>query len=809
MRLKGDLLTFLIAALVIALFFAPFFSPLALWGSGTDLVNLYYPIRSFTRNALLQGHWPLWNPYLSLGIPVQTGVRSLSNPLLFATIWLPTALHVKLTLWLHTTLSVTLMALFLKRQGLSRPASLSAGLIYGISGFAIGRIFAGHLDWTEILPHLPIITWTSLNAMRRPGVGWTLVWAGSLALLTISGHYQAVYMAGLSLFCFHLMLVLGGSRYRVPALEWWRVFASATECRPQCADLDLLAPSLGWSQKRRDLLNVLLRWGLAGTVALGLSAFQLIPAWETLSNSNRVSNPQAFGAGSQSALYWLTSLLPRFFDGKIVLLWWSPWPNSEGQVYLGIASLALVALCLTRCRHQLWLPLAGVALLAIWLSLGPGYGLHDLMSGIDPVVYRNFRGACRWGVIYAFYGAWLAGLGVDQLSRGRTWTALVFPGIPLLATVLWLLNAVSHPQAWTEFVVSLNPQQKDLLLDPRGESPALILQRAFRECGWSLGLCLATWALGLLPRSRRAWAAFGLIALDLAVLLRPYLVMVPVAGLELPAAVASRLAAQPAGSRVMWNPALDWLDRGMIHGLSEISFYDSAASPGFVKALNLVEQAPIDLPRTLMQPWSNHPLWNVLGVGLIAQNGALPPWAGLEPLEPGLGLFRNPRALARVYMTGRTEWVADADQALRRLVADPEQAAQLSLISGPGPAPSAEHTPEYRIGALDIQPNRVRVEVEQRGDGLLVLSDAFWPGWRVFVDGRASTLYSVHGGLQRGVWLTSGRHAVEFSYWPASLTWGLLISGLCGGLLGLGLGISLWKARRVPELSDQPSFPEK
>jgi len=786
--LRDDGKTFLWAGLVLALMFAPFFSSLSLWSSGTDLVHTYFPYRAFMRRCLLDGQWPLWNPYLGVGIPVQTGIRSLSNPFILATLWLPTSLHVKATIYLHSLLSTGLTACMLMRQGMSRPAALTGGLIYGISGFAIGRIYAGHLDWTEILPYLPLVVWGSLNAISRPGLGWTVLWSAYIALLTISGHYQFVYMAGLSLLFFHLLLVLSGFRNRVPALNWRQPWESTLQVRQQVASDHLLAAGVARAERLRDLGGVALRWLLAGVFSFALSAFQVLPAVQSLANTNRLSNPKVFAAGLQPAVFWLTALLPRFFDGKKVLLWWSSWPNTEAQAYLGISALLFLGLALVHRHWRCWLPLLGAALFAAWLSLGPGYGLHDLLVKLDPFLFKNFRASCRWTIVFAFYGAWLAALGVDSLRSGKTWLALVFPGIPLAATLIWLLSSLSHPDDWTRFVLAISdPAQAGVLTNPQGEYLGSILDRAFSEWSWSAGLCLAAWGLGLLPRSRRAWAAFLLLALDLGILLKPYLVMAPEPALGIYPQVQSTLAAQLGPQRVMWDPQLGWLDRGMLYRFSEMSFLDSSANPAMVIAFNLSRNAPAELPMLLMEPWSNHGIWDIEGVSLVVGKGGAPPWPGLEPVDPANGVYRNPKAFGRVYMTGQTEWLPDRLESLRRLAQDPARAARLTLVNLPEKAPTAAANPRYTIEKLEIQPNRVLVQLTQQGDGMLVLSDAWWPGWGVRVDGHEQTLYGVNGCLHRGVWLTSGAHKVEFYYWPGTLTVGLVISLLSALLLGIWL----------------------
>ncbi|MBI3589597.1 MAG: YfhO family protein [Candidatus Liptonbacteria bacterium] len=65
------------------------------------------------------------------------------------------------------------------------------------------------------------------------------------------------------------------------------------------------------------------------------------------------------------------------------------------------------------------------------------------------------------------------------------------------------------------------------------------------------------------------------------------------------------------------------------------------------------------------------------------------------------------------------------------------------------------------------EPNRVTLETHAARDGLLVLAETNYPGWRVFVDGKESQIITAHTTF-RGVRLSRGDHLIDFTYWPFS-----------------------------------------
>ena len=68
-----------------------------------------------------------------------------------------------------------------------------------------------------------------------------------------------------------------------------------------------------------------------------------------------------------------------------------------------------------------------------------------------------------------------------------------------------------------------------------------------------------------------------------------------------------------------------------------------------------------------------------------------------------------------------------------------------------------------------------RVVLDARGPGLLVLSEIYYPGWQVTVDGRSAEVIPVHGIL-RGVILPAGNHEVVFWFRPNSFFAGMAVS---------------------------------
>ncbi len=68
-----------------------------------------------------------------------------------------------------------------------------------------------------------------------------------------------------------------------------------------------------------------------------------------------------------------------------------------------------------------------------------------------------------------------------------------------------------------------------------------------------------------------------------------------------------------------------------------------------------------------------------------------------------------------------------------------------------------------------------------RCKGMVILGDAFFPGWQATVDGKKSQIHEAYTVI-RGVVAEAGRHRIEMWYRPTQVYLGAALTGL--GLLG-------------------------
>jgi hypothetical protein len=120
---------------------------------------------------------------------------------------------------------------------------------------------------------------------------------------------------------------------------------------------------------------------------------------------------------------------------------------------------------------------------------------------------------------------------------------------------------------------------------------------------------------------------------------------------------------------------------------------------------------------------------------------------------------------------------------LQDLVARGSDEVVVQAYSTPAVAPG-------RVLSLRRGRERVEVEGEAAGPALLVVNDAWWPGWAARIDGREVPHYPADV-LVRGIPFPAGRHRLVMTYEPPEVAVGLALSAL-----GAAAALALLLVRR-------------
>jgi hypothetical protein len=158
-----------------------------------------------------------------------------------------------------------------------------------------------------------------------------------------------------------------------------------------------------------------------------------------------------------------------------------------------------------------------------------------------------------------------------------------------------------------------------------------------------------------------------------------------------------------------------------------------------------------------------------------------------------------PSARPFAYLAPGVVRSSGADESVRLLASDPTGPVIVEGCCGSTPAgPDASlHAPVIALPLSRQGSERVAGDVVLAHDSLVVVGQTFTPDWVARVDGKQVPVHPANVMLQ-SVEVPAGRHHVELSYEPASVSLGLALSGI--GVLGLMA--LLW----LPLRSSRPRF---
>jgi hypothetical protein len=152
-----------------------------------------------------------------------------------------------------------------------------------------------------------------------------------------------------------------------------------------------------------------------------------------------------------------------------------------------------------------------------------------------------------------------------------------------------------------------------------------------------------------------------------------------------------------------------------------------------------------------------------------------------SPPDAELAVFENANALSRAYrVPGALRAPPRLRSALWRMVGEKFDPRQHVLLEDP-PRPllraaRARRTDPAATVEIDrYEEERVVLRTSGRRAGVVVLTDAYDPGWEATLDGRPVSLLRANVAF-RGVAVPPGEHVIEMRYRPAELRWGAFLA---------------------------------
>lgn len=743
---------------------------------GFDNVRQMLPYMQFTKESLMKGALPLWNPYIFAGDPHMATLQpAFFYPATFINVLLPLVDSWTLLVLIQPVIAGFFTYLFLRSLKLSQRAS-----IIGAASFAFGGWMISWWEEFLIVVHaiiwLPLALYASNLIWQQKRSGYWLLTA-ALTLSVFAGFTQSTIYLMLTLFAWNTWL---------------------------------------WKENKtiRPLGTVLI--SLVSTILL--TSVQWIPAAETYLLSPRSTEDASYIFSSH--LLPLTHLVTLFAPDY----WGNPGTYNafgntgfyqERMIYLGLVPLffALIAFFYTKNKHASFWKWFTFVTFTFVFAIPTSWIWHTLkvplLSAMQPT---------RIMMVSSFGASVLAAYGFEEFGRKQTKNLLIIPiGIMSLIALAgwgwlgWAILLTRHCPPWLPAILAHcpAPHSKEIFdLSPYGTI-------TFRNLLLPSAGLLAIFLITVFLARRRTLFFIAMVMLHLSMMwyfANKYLYFSNRSYLYPMSPILKEIKSRVGTSRV-WGYGNASMENNML------AFYDIATPEGYApffphefgELMGAVgKKGAIDgaIPRsdvTLKRAgeeelMTENPfrlrLMSLLGVKYVMEtkNGERKDYHKPSERFPdslftlvweneNWRLWEYKNALPRTYLA--TDIRVVDKKSVASLLFDPKTDLSKTILMY-NSAPFIPHTSSTTLSSTiaSYTPNNIVISTSTDVPAMLFLSDSYYPGWNAYVDGVKTSVYRADYAF-RAVVVPKGKHQVEFKYEPLSWKLGLILSSIGIGLLGL------------------------
>lgn len=706
----------------------------------SDILTAFYPYYAVFVAAVEHGEWPLWNPFELSGMPLLANYQS-------ATLYPARLLHIVFGLRWGTTLCILLKLwlcgftayLCARNVGLEKHPARFVSVGWMLASYNVIWCNWALTDVSAWVPVLFMGTEFVLDGRHRKGF---FALAAGGALLLLAGHPETAYTASLGLGLYFVLRLLWERRW---GRRLW---------------LPLAVYSRAW------------------LMALSAAAAQILPFIEYLFHSTAFANwsddrSLTWLPFSAAAAFWS----PRFFGTFAEDNFWGQFnSNIYSMIYPGLAVWAGILL-LAPTRKQKLVQRARIVPLVLVVLVGMLLAFNTfLSSSVTAVPILNPR-IIAYHIVFSLFALPLLGaMGIQQWFAGPrrlyplSW-ALGFAA--LVALFLWGL--LSFNSGYIRAAKLESYVHTQLLLAAAFAAASLFFLGL--QCVWNKP---KLWITGLTV----------VLAADLLLATRGLNPTMPPSLVFPRTELTEFLKNQPQPCRIGTGEGNIASGMVAVYGIEEWLGYDGIYPKRIMDFQHKLGPGAWEVmePSCAIRYYLHDPRFEP--VFPLDEPGRFE-W--IETCD-GLEVYENMRALPRARLVGRYEVAKSADALFTRMLDPDFDPKRVVLVEKAPTTPSPEASSGNLGDALVSHRSTTRctVEVEATAPCILVVADAYYPGWTVRIDGKPAELFPAYHAF-RGVVVPEGRHTVEFSYFPWSFRIGLAVSILA---LAAGAFLALAALRR-------------
>jgi hypothetical protein len=755
------------------------------------------PYIQFASKTYKNGWIPLWNPHSALGSPLNGHMHTA----VFFPPHLPLFLNPSDKMWdtfmILRILSAGLLAYAFFRRFLSldRPPAFFGAVAFMLSGHLILNLNMVYINAVVLLPGL---LYTSELLLAVPNLRNLLLTAVFIGLIILGGHPEATFFA----------LFYGSVYYGFCGLT--KVKKEGVEKRKNSG---LEKHLLSFISKRLFLFAIAVLLGFL------LSAITLIPFLEFVQLAD-------IGVHGTEHKVGLLTVSPSHLFGLWVPYFWGPindtWDDLNWQIFPGYIGLLVAVFVTTLCLQGFAfqgksLFFTGMVLFFLLKGYGLSNSLNELIGNLPAFrvsfFTRYFPGE------FMFSTATLVGVFFQRLGEGRVrlrylilsaflglaslggLLALYYPRLTELKKLDYAIRQILPPAVFclllgvTMGLRYVRQRIEEKRIERReGEGKKEEKEASFpTPPRFSFPTPLS---LLLLPTDKTLTFIFGLLLILELFIWMPKIHhkrsdLIPY---QDPPAHIKFIRQDPGIFRVYGLDTFLFPSTASGYGLDDFGAVDALFYRRYTEFSQKLFRPYEGYFNGFSVPNVENRFFSFLNLKYLVTAPWTPSPAPFFTLvyQQEANVYRNEQAFPRVFVVHRAEVVSDPEEVIQRLK-DPsfdlrrqilleENVAEAGMLTGYG-AP-VEDKSDVEIEAYT--PNRVILKARMEHDGFIVLGDAYFPGWKGYVDGRERKVYLTDYFI-RSLYVESGVHWVEFRYQPVSYKLGTWLS-----LVGCGTLAAMW-----------------
>lgn len=716
-----------------------------------DFINQFYPFRNFAAVSLANGELPLWNPYTFSGMPFQADIQSavFYIPNLILTLFVSgERLHffwVEFFIILHYILAGISMYFLMKHFKVEKLPALFSALVYMLSGFmithGIHQIIINHVAW------LPLVLLLFTIAIEQKSLLYTILGGLTLGHSILAGFPQlSLYILLLLLFYFTFLFIV-----KIKEVN----FKEALTIVPVAAGFVI--------------------------IAILLTAIQILPTIELAPLSNRAEiSYEKSQEGTFHPQQIITLLIPKFFgeqSAKVSNYWGTGqyWHYWETNFYIGIAGLlfAFVAFSIIH-KNKLVLFFSIVFLFSILYALGDYFILHKFFFHYIPG-FHLFRNPGRMSLLFTFSAAILSGIGLNEIIKSSN-----LPdrraGKKFLSKIS-IITILIGIGVWGLVQLGIFQQHQNVQFLKE------IQNIAHSQSNITLAFVAAI-AIVIFIFSRSKISNFIFITIILTI----QFVDIHNFGFNFNNGKVSPTEYYQRTERLT-----NYLKT---EGEKEYFRINSRQggnmildrNQGMVDKLFLMEgYTPLSLQRAFTIGSSWEKICDLHNAKYRIQ---------IDEERQTMGLTQSTTYLPRAWFVYNYKVISD-DEKIKEFMSQPEfDPSQIVVLEEDIKLPSEQKVSwnSWNAKINSYKLNSISLDVSTPNDGILVLSEIFYPGWKAYIDGVEQNILRANWNL-RAVVVEKGEHKIEICFEPKPFYDGAIISLATIGLCGIGIVYSLRKKK--------------